>query len=90
MRKLKVNRCILLLFVLLCLGYETLIFGIENYTLKPLFELKSGRGIDEFRLTFAPAPFAPVEGRRTPLCFTGTRALVDNSGNFYLLKERTL
>jgi hypothetical protein len=89
MKKVKHIAWIIVFFVLLFLGYETSVFGIENYTLKPLFELKAGRGIDEFRLTFAPAPFAPVEGRKTPLSFTGTHALVDNSGNFYLLKERT-
>jgi len=89
MKKVKHIPWIIFFFVLLFLGYETSVFGIENYTLKPLFELKTGREIDEFLLAFAPAPFAPVEGKKTPSSSTGTHVLVDNSGNFYLLKERT-
>ena len=82
-------RWFVLLFVLSCLLYDTSMCGMETYTLKPLFELKTGRGIDEFLFAFAPAPFAPVEGRKNPLVPLGTHVLVDNSGNFYLLKERT-
>jgi hypothetical protein len=89
MKKAKQIQWVISFFVILCLGYEPSIFGMENYTLQPLFELKTGRGIDEFRFAFAPAPFAPVEGRKNPLVPLGTHVLVDNSGNFYLLKERT-
>lgn len=85
-RKNQIRR-IISFFVLLCLGYATSILGIENYTLKSLFELKTGQGIDKFLLAFASAPFAP--GIKIPLCPLGTHILVDNSGNFYLLKERT-
>jgi hypothetical protein len=75
-------------FVLFYLGYEPSLFAIENYTLKPLFELKTGRGVAEFLLAFAPAPFAPEEGRKIPFSYTGAQVLVDNSGNFLLLNER--
>ncbi len=67
---------------------QTSVFAAENYALKPLFELKAGSAIDQFRLAVAPNPFAPDKGRKDPLTLFATQVLVDNSGNLYLLKER--
>jgi hypothetical protein len=75
--------------ILLCLFHQHIVYAIENYTLNPLFDLKTGQGIDEFLFGYAPAPFAPAEGRKIPLIPIGTHVLVNNSGDFYLLKERT-
>jgi|GEM_PF-4467937 len=88
MKKINKIRWIVSFFALLCLLYGTAVFSMENYSLKPLFELKTGRGINEFLLAFAGAPFGPQEGRKIPFIPLGTHVLVDNSGNFYLLKER--
>jgi hypothetical protein len=89
MKRINKIRWVVSFFALLCLLYETPVFSMENYSLKPLFELKTGKGSNEFLLAFAGAPFAPEEGRKTPFIPLGTHVLVDNSGNFYLLKERT-
>lgn len=76
--------CVLTALVFLLTGRA---LASDSYTLKPLFRLQSGTGIDRFRVAFAPAPFAPYPGLKVPVGVTGVQVLVNNIGSFYLLTE---
>lgn len=86
MKNLKQIQLTFFVYIFLSLSFVISCHALESYDLKPLFTLKTGRGIDEFLFAFAPAPFSGV---KAPLCPVGTKILVDNTGDFYLLKERT-
>lgn len=78
-------------FLLLMLLLHSCFVSVGNAAtvirLEPLFEMQVGREADQFLLTFLPAPFAPSPDLIPPLYPLGKRVLVDNHGNFYLLRE---